>query len=322
MTLFLDDRWVWDFWTIEHEDVLHLYFLQAPRSLRDPDLRHLNATVGHATSTNLLDWTVHGDALAPGEPGQWDDTAIWTGSVIQDPHGWAMLYTGVTLQAGRPVERIGLARSTDLHRWTKSPLNPVIETDDRWYEPPLSTRWNHGWRDPFVVARPQGYEVLICARTADGPSDRRGAVARATSPDLEQWVVHEPVFAPGCFAEIEVPQTVVIDGVQVLIASTQRTRPTDVVWDAGLVGTRCFARHGRGWDAHTGAWLVGDRAWTNYAARVVEAFGRWWLMSTIAHDRGGYVGALSDPTPLERLPELVRHPKPGPVGRSRPDPSA
>ena len=45
----LDDFWVWDSWVADDGDAYHLYFLQAPRSLGDPALRHVHATVGHAT---------------------------------------------------------------------------------------------------------------------------------------------------------------------------------------------------------------------------------------------------------------------------------
>ncbi len=51
MTLTLEDKWVWDLWLAPEkvDGNWHIFFLQAPRSLIDPDLRHANATVGHAT---------------------------------------------------------------------------------------------------------------------------------------------------------------------------------------------------------------------------------------------------------------------------------
>jgi beta-fructofuranosidase len=44
----LADRWVWDFWFAREGPRYHVFFLQAPKSLVDPDLRHWNASVGHA----------------------------------------------------------------------------------------------------------------------------------------------------------------------------------------------------------------------------------------------------------------------------------
>jgi len=52
MTLRLPDKWVWDFWLVQDGKDYHAFYLQAPRSLGNPDLRHLNACVGHAASTD------------------------------------------------------------------------------------------------------------------------------------------------------------------------------------------------------------------------------------------------------------------------------
>src|SRR5207344_46708 len=104
-----------------------LFFLQAPREPAREELRHANASVGHAVSRNLTDWRLLPDALAAGAEGEWDDLAIWTGSVIEHDDGWAMLYTGTNRAEGGLVQRIGLATSSDLLRWDKHAANPVLE---------------------------------------------------------------------------------------------------------------------------------------------------------------------------------------------------
>ena len=81
MPLRLPDKWVWDFWLARERDRHHVFFLQAPRSLGDAELRHRNASVGHAVSSDLRSWTVLPDAIRPGPAGAWDDVATWTGSV-------------------------------------------------------------------------------------------------------------------------------------------------------------------------------------------------------------------------------------------------
>jgi len=53
--LTLADRWVWDSWVADDVDDYHLFYLQAPRVLGDAGLRHVNATVGHARSRDLVD---------------------------------------------------------------------------------------------------------------------------------------------------------------------------------------------------------------------------------------------------------------------------
>ena len=40
MSFRLPDKWVWDFWFARHEGQHHIFYLQAPRALGDPGLRH------------------------------------------------------------------------------------------------------------------------------------------------------------------------------------------------------------------------------------------------------------------------------------------
>src|SRR5437773_5059400 len=134
MTLRLRDNWLWDFWHVWQGADCHLFYLQAPRSLSSEELRHHHATIGHAISRDLKNWTVIDDALHPGADGEWDDLATWTGSVIGHEGRWFMLYSGVNRSEGGLVQRIGLATSADLYMWKKHPANPILEADPRWYE--------------------------------------------------------------------------------------------------------------------------------------------------------------------------------------------
>jgi len=52
----LPDLWIWDSWIADDGGTYHLFFLQAPRSLGDPDRRHTAARIGHATWTDLVEW--------------------------------------------------------------------------------------------------------------------------------------------------------------------------------------------------------------------------------------------------------------------------
>ena len=171
------------------------------------------------------------DALVRSDAPAFDDLATWTGSVVRHPDGrWFMFYTGASLNdAGANVQSIGYAVSSDLYVWDKAP-GPVLEADGRWYEkyaPPPEGNWHdEAFRDPWVVADPDGdgWHMLITARSAVGPaadpSDRvdRGVVGHAWSADLENWELREPLSSPGQgFGQLEVFQTHVVDGRQVLL---------------------------------------------------------------------------------------------------------
>ena len=77
----LDDHYIWDSWMADDGERYHLFFLQAPRSIGSPGLRHVNAVVGHATSVDLVEWDYLGVCFGPAQSG-WDDLAIWN-SVLQ-----------------------------------------------------------------------------------------------------------------------------------------------------------------------------------------------------------------------------------------------
>jgi len=215
----LDEHWVWDSWTADDGDRHHLFFLQAPRALGDPGLRHAAARIGHASSADLVDWDYHGEALTPSESG-WDDLALWTGSVARGDDGvWRMYYTAVS-RAGRPVydQRLGLAESEDLMRWRRAGTTPLLEADPRVYRT-IDGMVSETWRDPFVFRDPggDGWHMLITARDLGSPRLRDGVIAHARSADMRVWELQPPLSEPAGFGQLEVPQVRVIDGRPLLV---------------------------------------------------------------------------------------------------------
>jgi beta-fructofuranosidase len=227
----LDDYYIWDSWMADDGDLYHLYFLQAPHSLGTPALRHLNATVGHATSSDLINWDYLGECFGPAESG-WDDLAIWTGSTVRDGGHWRMFYTAVNSEGhGVYDQRVGSATSTDLHSWTRVGNQPAAHPDPRWYktlalapppEPylaPLEGR-SETWRDPVAIPDPDGdgWHLLITARSAFAGRNDDGVIAHAWGPNLDQLTMGPPLCEPGRgFGQLEVLQSKIIDGRPVLV---------------------------------------------------------------------------------------------------------
>ena len=220
----LPDDWVWDSWIADDGERYHLYFLKAPRALLDPGLRHTRATIGHATSPDLHEWTYHGEALVP-DPAGWDDLALWTGSVVRGDDGvWRMFYTAINTRGhGVKDQRIGVVESDDLHSWRRVLDRPAVEVDPRWYKTlDGDATASETWRDPFVFRDPDGdgWRMLITARAAGAPRGDDGVLAEARSDDLRHWEVGPPVSEPGAgFGQLEVAQVRVVDG-QPLLAFT------------------------------------------------------------------------------------------------------
>jgi len=301
----LPDSWVWDFWLAEDSGTYHLFFLHASRALHDPDRRHLRAAVGHAVSKDLITWEQVPDALVHGDSPSFDQTATWTGSVIQGPAGdWYMYYTGTTLTDGKLVQQIGLATSPDLYHWTKYTGNPVLTADERWYATGEEAPWqDEHWRDPWVFADPDGdgWHLLITARGVTGPLDDRGVVGHARSADLLHWEAQPPLSAPGAgFGQLEVLQLAEVDDRQVLIFNCLPGEYS--------AGRRATGVHGAIWAATAasplgpydiaGAVPLTDERY--YVGKLVQdPQGAWVLLAfeNIGED-GDFVGALGDPMPL------------------------
>ena len=77
----LTEHWVWNFWLADDGHEFHPFSLYAPKSLGDPELRHRNARFGHAPSGDFVERIDHGAIFGAGEPGDFDDTVTWAGSV-------------------------------------------------------------------------------------------------------------------------------------------------------------------------------------------------------------------------------------------------
>ena len=203
MAFHLLDHWVWDFWLADDGAIFHLYYLHAPKSLGNPDLRHRNARIGHATSTDLVNWTDHGRIFESGAPGSFDGSASWTGSVVRGPDQlWRMFYTGsrfLSADSNANIEVVGLATSGDLYNWDKQP-GPVCAADGRYYETLGTSNWpEEAWRDPWVFWQQadQRWHMFITARGRDGTEPDRGVMGHAASTDLSTWDVQPPLSATG-----------------------------------------------------------------------------------------------------------------------------
>jgi beta-fructofuranosidase len=330
MPLRLPDKWIWDFWLAHDRGRHHVFFLQAPRALGQPRLRHRHASIGHAVSDDLRAWEVLPDALHPGAPGSWDDLATWTGSTIAHDGRWYMLYTGVNRSEGGLVQRIGLAVSDDLVHWEKHAANPVIEADPRWYELLDLTRWrDQSWRDPWLFRAPSDDRVhaLITARSPAAASDGAGVVGHAQSVDLVEWEVGPPLTAPGDFAQVEVPQLIQMDGrfdilVSCFAEDHSHTRVAGL-GAPGETGTYVYsADQAFGpFSPPTGPIAAPDGPLgTLYAGKLVQEGSAGWRFIAFRGDGDrDFLGELTDPLPVlrdasgrigVRYPGLVTDPTP------------
>lgn len=308
MPFSLRDHWVWDFWFADDGERFHLYYLHAPRSLGDPHLRHRNARLGHAVSTDLRGWEDLGPCLLPSGGDAVDAHATWTGSVVRDPAGgWLMFYTGSRFlrdDSHANIETVAVAWSADLHAWTKHPERS-LSADPALYETLGHSVWpEEAWRDPWVMPAPDGdgWWMLLTARSLDGPDELdRGVVGLARSADLRHWASAPALSGPGAgFRHLEVPQIIDIEGHRVLLFSCDTPAlagAREIGGERGGVWAVELVDAGGRIEPADARLLLDDSL---YAARAVrDRAGRWQLLAFRNLDASGaFIGGITDPMPL------------------------
>lgn len=305
--LSLDDKWLWDSWYVHDGDLWHAFYLQAPKSIGDPEQRHWNVSYGHATSRDLVNWDHLGTCFAPADGPAWDDYTTWTGSVVRgDDWKWHLFYTGTSREGGGKHQKLGHVTSDDLHNWNRVGSGLILDRDARYEEYQIDRWHDRAFRDPWVMRDPEGdgWIMYFTARDASvtGWLDA-GAIDFATSPDLYTWTLQDPDFTGG-FGELEVPQVFEWGSTWYCLFCTGERFWSDSAKDLlGRLqtGNHCLIGAGpRGpWRLAPGPFLDG----TTYAGRIVNDGGIRKLMGFLQHDpqTDPFPGKISDPIPLTRL---------------------
>lgn len=261
-----------------HDGIYHLFHLVLPN----------HDFVAHAVSNDCFHWRRVENAIVIGDPGSFDDSMLWTMHVSRDPHRdgeWRMFYTGLSRKDCGLVQRVGLARSNDLFRWTKAAVNWVdrrsklpyelpgrppqppfevdpqscypISPDPEFYESNMDQgRHWVSFRDPFYYRERDRGWLLVAGRVDSGPITRRGCVAVLEEVKPNQFEPRAALFHPGLYDDIEVPNLFQIDGQYYLIGSI-REDATIRYWHTDKIGNP--------WRSHADNVLLGSG---NYAGRI------------------------------------------------------
>jgi beta-fructofuranosidase len=312
MAITLPDKWIWDSWYVHDGQRWHGFFLQANKSIQDPDLRHWNVTQGHAISDDLHNWEHQGTCFTPSSGSAWDDYTTWTGSVVAGDDGqWHLFYTGTTRSENGFYQRIGHAISHNLHGWERVGNGLCLDLEGQnssAYEIQHAVgHWHdRAMRDPWVIRNPDGdgWLMYFTARASDiVEPNAGGAIGLATSPDLFEWTLQSPNFVGG-FGQLEVPQVFSIENRWYCLFCTssehwstayQQTYPGHPVTGSHYL----IADHPLGpWTIAPGNFLDGSTPCRRYASRLVQTPEGWYILGFQDNVAGVFGGIVMDPEPV------------------------
>ena len=198
-----EPRNIGDVDVVWHAGQFHLFHLVLPN----------HDFIAHAVSDDGLNWHRVDNALFIGHPGAWDDDALWTMNISADPDRpgkWRMFYTGLSRSERGRVQRVGLALSDDLYKWTKCegeqyPLD-VANGGGEFYESSVDEgrKWV-SFRDPLFFGDEGRRYLLVSGRVKHGPLIRRGCVAVVEEVERDKWEFRKPLYHPGRYDDVEVP---------------------------------------------------------------------------------------------------------------------
>ena len=94
------------------------------------------AVIGLATSPDLLHWTLTDPILTPQDGAAWEHGGLYRPDLLLDKGTYYLYYNAKTdtlpkSEGGGWHEQTGVATSTDLKHWTRSPLNPILRNGPR-----------------------------------------------------------------------------------------------------------------------------------------------------------------------------------------------
>ena len=206
--------YVWDAWYMPLGDQIHMYHLQKSRTGPD-DPKGPQAWLGHAVTSNLIDWEECSHAFGPDPDNCHDDIRPYTGCTVwYEGKGYLFYTMRGSIDDGKE-QAIGLALSDDGYHWKRYSGNPVIIPDKEWYasvgNPIPELR---DCRDLVVLADPddKGWYGYYATRTPGRELPETSVIACVYSTDLIHWKHLPPAFAPDKYAVIEVPDVFELNG--------------------------------------------------------------------------------------------------------------
>ncbi len=167
------------------------------------------AVIGLCWSDDLLHWQLDPPCLSPGDAdaAPWEQGGLYKPCLVEERGTFYLFYNAKTRnlpksQGGGWREQIGLATSTDLKRWNRSPLNPIIRNgapgswDDRFASDPCVVRWRDQWAVFYygLSSRDRKARDLLALGKESGRLEKTGNILVDAGPpgSIDDDFAHKP----------------------------------------------------------------------------------------------------------------------------------
>lgn len=157
------------------DGVYHVFYQFGPFF---PD--HKEICWGHASSSDLVNWTTHDPAIPPSD--WYDRNGVYSGgATIRGDEVW-LHYTGnVKNDRGQRESYQCAVVTTDFEEFTKVEANPLISGPPEGYTAHI--------RDPYIVGVDDGYRMYLGAQR----KGKTGCILVYSSTDLLEWALEGEV---------------------------------------------------------------------------------------------------------------------------------
>lgn len=212
-------RFTWDFWYYYDPDskLFHVLYLNADPALVPDGRHHFASKVGYGVTSDFYSIEWISDNIFCANWNEWDNTSIWSGDIVRTKDNFLLFYTARDGREGDGLtQNIGLAQGAELRQLKRVP-GFRLEPEAKYYETctlPGDTFIHssdpsiHAWRDPFLFKYGTRPYILLSTKSNNQDLSRKGAIGLLRSKDggLKSWEALAPIYAPGWYTEMEVPQ--------------------------------------------------------------------------------------------------------------------